>query len=172
MKAFLTSSLLACLYFAVPVQAGPIIAATSIAFDGTCALMDCTGHGKGTLTVVGTFTGTNTITLTTSDFVSFVYAGTNLLPAFTILNTNLVSASGTLGPSFPAAYTVAFSSALYSFSSSTSGTWSILRNGQVADQGSASSFSTAGSPVPEPASVALIGAGLLGLFMARKKLRP
>src|ERR1035438_10520490 len=53
-------------------------------FVGACS--DCIGNGTATLTLTGGYTlGT---AITSSTFVRFVYNGTNLLGAFTILPTD------------------------------------------------------------------------------------
>ena len=77
--------------------------AAQIYFIGVCG--DCEGNASATLTVTG-FDPANPFTLTLSKFVSFSYAGTDLVPPFVIDSTNVTNVSGSLGPTYPRAYDV------------------------------------------------------------------
>src|SRR6266567_4182978 len=72
--------------------------AAQIYFIGVCG--DCEGNASATLTVTG-FDPANPFTLTLSKFVSFSYAGTDLVPPFVIDSTNVTNVSGSLGPTYP-----------------------------------------------------------------------
>jgi|ERR1043166_8133731 hypothetical protein len=69
--------------------------AAQIYFTGVCG--DCEGNTSATLTVTG-FDPANPFTLTLSKFVSFSYAGTDLVPPFVIDSTNVTNVLGSPRP--------------------------------------------------------------------------
>src|SRR5438874_1133542 len=105
--------------------------ADQITFTGVCS--DCRGNAIATLTVTG-FDPAVPFTLTLSDFVSFSYAGTNLLAPFVLDHSNVISVSGTLGTTYPHPYDVFIEAAVGtpSFASSIEGVWA-LSSGQGLD---------------------------------------
>jgi PEP-CTERM motif len=159
----LTGLALLALVTAAPALAGPFI----YNFTGACS--DCYG-GDGNATAVLTLTSDYTLgqTINTNNFVSFQYAGTDLLNPYTIAagDANLfVSGSITSNPGYN---TVSFSSSNGLFLSNTDGTW--CTGGRCgSDVGTNGTFV---SGAPEPSSVGLLGLGLAGIgFLGRRRLK-
>ncbi len=142
------------------------IANTVFDFSGKCSdCLDGVGIATAHLTVSG-YTPGSTLTLTTGNFVSFVYDGTNLLSPYTVTTPDAVS--GLLGPTFPGAYSVSISGAGLIFSSDTSGNWSISSGAGEQDFGTNGSYS-ATSATPEPGTAALLGLSVLSLLFLRRR---
>jgi hypothetical protein len=153
--------------FVAPARAGlgPI---STFSFFGDCS--DCTGQGHAMLTLNNYTLGNG---ITTANFVSLTYAGSNLIGPFTITDADIVAdgyISGVIGPPLPGAYNLFVfdnSNVTHEFISNTAGYW-CAGNGCGDDQGLNGVWSVATS-VPEPASMALLAAGVAGLGAIRRK---
>ncbi|MBI4908482.1 MAG: PEP-CTERM sorting domain-containing protein [Acidobacteria bacterium] len=161
MKRILSLVAFTALLLASAPECKAVAFTTLINFSGVCA--DCEGNGLGTLEVTG-FTPGSPFTLTLSNFVSFSYAGTDILPPFTI--TSPTTAEGLIGPGFPGAYDVIIEDSLFSFQSTISGFWSIGEPSR--DFGFVSAYNVA---IPEPSAFGMMAAGFAGLLAAVRRRR-
>jgi PEP-CTERM motif len=150
---------------AVSASAGPIFN-----FSGTCS--DCNGgnpSNPATATLVLTDNGA---TLSLSDFVSFTYNGTDLLPPFTLLASDpSLSVSGSIPNSLPGPATVNISEGFsWTVTTDSLGNWNICNSPLcvLGDTGSAATWS--GTAAPEPNTIALLGAALLALLIFRRRM--
>jgi len=153
-------------------------------FKGTC--QDCASYGTATLELEN-YTLGDTIQYgggTTDEFVQFSYSGTNLAPAFTITgpqvyNYGSYDVGGAIGGSAGALpgpesfYVDTQNSGGIYFESDSSGIWCVntsTNNGCFrfeADYG----FVNVWNGVPEPASLAVFGSGLLASVLLRRRRR-
>jgi hypothetical protein len=152
---------------AAPASALPI---TNEIYDFTGACTDCYS-GEGNATAELTLTGDYVLgqSITTSNFVSFNYDGTDLLSPYTIAAGDaslFVSGSLSTVPGFD---TVSFSSVNGIFLSSSSGSWCTGVGLCESDQGTNGSYSSAATP--EPGTAGLLGAGLVALGMLSRRAR-
>lgn len=153
----------ACAAYANPV--------TTYSFTGVCS--DCSGDASAQLVLSGYTLGDS---ITSSEFVSFTYDGTNLFPSYTFGSADLASISGSLPASLPGTADLSVTCfeaagcpgarALLTFSSTTSGTWSLSSSGGGADQGIDGAWSL--TSAPEPADGFLLATGLLLLAAGRR----
>jgi PEP-CTERM motif len=147
----------------VPASAG------TITFTGTCS--DCTGTVTGTLVL--TDSGS---TLSTADFVSFTYGGSNLLTSYTINAGDFsLFVSGSIPGTLPSTANVDISNGSFFFQSfsggESDGFWDTGRSGnstRPSDQGINGVYNAA--TTPEPTTWAMLGAALVGLVVFRRKL--
>jgi hypothetical protein len=136
-------------------------------FSGTCT--DC-NSGNPSDPATGTLVLTdNGATLSTSDFVSFTYNGTDLLAPFTIsAGDPSIGVSGSIPSILPGPADVIISNSVWQFESDSLGNWSI-GNVSLGDFGSASTWSD--TAVPEPNTIFMLGAPLLALAFFRLRMR-
>lgn len=141
-------------------------------FTGTCS--DCAGTAKAELILQNYAIGSN---ISSANFVSFHYDGSNLLPAFTVTTANLNSVTGVMSSSTSAAEALTIFADGYKTQfisrKNTSNTWCAGPN-CASDQGVNDSWTlaAAGAPVsstvPEPLPVALLAGGLLARLLVRR----
>jgi len=168
-----TLLLIAVLASVGPLTATQIVPQVTLAneiysWSGVCS--DCTGTVTGTLTLSPTYTLGSEIT--TSNFVSFSYSGSNLLSPFTILDSEVVSIAGLLPLTLPGAANLTIlaniSSVSVPFETVSNGFW-CAGSDCLGDMGGNSTYSAAVSSIPEPGSIALFCCGgALALLGARK----
>jgi hypothetical protein len=149
---------LAAITLGLPQTAPAVSPTTTYNFTGTCT--DCSGTGTATL-VLSNYTLGQPIT--TSNFVSLTYNGTNLISAFTIpANAPSLNVSGSI-TTLPGQNTVSINSSLFSsitFSSNTNGQWFV----GLSDFGTVSVWTgTNITTTPAPSTIVLLAIGLLAL---------
>jgi hypothetical protein len=136
-------------------------------FDFTGQCFDCAGTVTAELVLVPDYAlGT---TITTANFESFTYDGSNLLAPFTITLAEVTSISGTMPTDLPSTANIDLSSAAHNFSSMTDGNWVVDFH---EDQGMSHVW-TAAASAPEPDAFSMMGLGFLLAFARRrwKKVR-
>ena len=138
-------------------------------FSGTCT--DCSGTATATLVLVGSYTlGTP---ITTSNFVSFTYNGTNLTGPFTYTtSTPGLSVTGSMTTIPGRNQFLISNNAGVFFTSGTNGGWSV----GLTDLGTAGTWSLPGgvSATPAPTTGILLVIGLMSLaaFRLWQRQRP
>jgi hypothetical protein len=143
------------------------IEVTTFYFYGQCEAGDCSGTAEAILKLAGDYNLGDAIS--SSNFESFTYEGTNLTPGYTVTYNEISSVSGAIDGPLPAAetFTLIPNNGDPAFHTLTSGFWCV---GACADLGNSSFYSA--SPVPEPMTLTLVGGGLLGMrFFGRRKPR-
>lgn len=143
------------------------ISTTTFHFSGTCT--DCSGTATATLLLAGNYTlGTP---ITTSNFVSFTYNGTNLTGAFTYNTaTPGLSVSGSMS-NIPGQNTFYIVNNLgVFFTSGLNGGWSV----GLTDLGTGGTWTGTGavSATPAPSTSLLLAMGLMSLLAFRLWRRP
>jgi len=153
-------------------SAANIIAADVFNFTGTCA--DCTPTNS-TVTAVLTLSPAYTVgtTITSSNFISFTYNGSNLVPAFSITSSNTsLSLAGSIS-SVNGFDSVLVSGTTGRFQAFNNGNWCVNNAGPLcavpSDYGTNGVFSQPSSGTPEPASVSLLGLGLASLTLFARR---
>ncbi len=145
--------------------AAPNARATTMEYDfaGTCT--DCSGVAHAKLFLNGYTPGAS---IEKAEFVRFDYAGTNLLPAYTITAADLTALSGAL-PSRPSHAEIYVASSSELFFSGIGGAWCTGAACQR-DQGTAGIFSVSSRAIPEPISFAMLAPAIAGLGVLRRRL--
>ena len=158
------------LMFATVLSALAIVPASAgtITFTGTCT--DC----SGTVTATLVLTDSGAV-LSTADFVSFTYGGSNLLSSYTILDTDPgVTISGSIVGPFPSTETVSISNAGFFFTSTAGGEadghWNTGTQNILQDFGTNGVYNAATSATPEPGTWAMLASALGGLTFFRRRI--
>ncbi len=138
---------------------------TTYRFAGACT--DCSGFGTATLVLLNYTNGT---LANAGNFFSFDY--TSNLVTFAVTTANLSSFSAVLGPNFPSAASVSLFATTNNivFQSQTNGSW-CTGSACLNDFGPSSTWIGPASPVPEPASIALLIVGIAGLGAVARRAR-
>lgn len=175
MRSLLYLALLALPAVLQPGAANAVVATTQTTyyFSGTCT--DCRGTALGELTLSNYAAGQS---INNSNFVSFQYDGTDLLSEYIILNGPGLYVVGSIRNPLPGTddfYLTGFAQTAGGeriqqvFETFADGRWDTGL--PTADYGATHLWSAtpAATAVPEPMSAALLGAGVLGTAMARRR---
>jgi hypothetical protein len=148
----------------------PASADTILYFTGTCT--DCnSGNPNNPATAILDLSDSGS-TLSNSDFVSLTYTGTDLIPGFEITSSDpTLEVSGSIPGALPGPALVdIFTSDSYWFETQVDGSWDVVLTATLGDYGSVSTWSTTAASAPEPNTVALLGAALIGLAMFQRRM--
>jgi len=161
----LVAAAIVAMQFVSPAKAVPVSTET---FDFTGKCSDCAGTVSAQLTLQNYTLGDPITSGAGANFVSFTYDGSNLLPAFTFtsLTAGLFVRGAIMAPlPGPEFVQVGVNPSNLQFQSGTTGSWFA---GVGGDNGIDGTWSV---PVPEPSSVAVLAAGLVGFGVMRRRRR-
>jgi len=148
-----------------PLQASTITIPVQYTFTGVC--QDCSGTGVGVLTLQD-YTPGATITTQSGNFVSFTYLSS--LTSFSVDAGQLVYIFGALPLSPGPGELFLQDSNLDVFNSSIGGSWCVgIGTPCGNDLGPTSTWDSALAPVPEPATILPLAAGLIGFGLVLKR---
>lgn len=160
MKAALASVAIAAVAaLSTPAKAAVAAVEETYTFIGACT--DCYNGGGDIHATLVLEDYTRGRSIETSNFVSFSYSGSDLIPAFTVLPADLtLPLEGVIPKNLPgpAEFHLFFDLPQSNFISSTDGTWYV----DASDYGTSGTWSAA----PEPATWAMILIGFAGLAYA------